>query len=118
MTTRRDVRTSSPAAAVEACHGLLLWLIPQLDKLPKSRRYSLGSRLEDCLLEVLEMLIAAAYRRDRTALLDQANRRLAVAQHLWRLAMELRAIAPRSYAHGSERMVDLGCQGGCKNFCV
>ena len=86
----REPQPASPAQAVDTCHALLLWLIPQLDKLPRSRRHTLGSRLEDCLLEVLESLIAAAYQRDREALLDAANRRLAVAQHLWRRGWSLR----------------------------
>jgi hypothetical protein len=32
--------------AVQSCHELLLWLIPQLDKFPRSRRFTLGERLE------------------------------------------------------------------------
>lgn len=27
--------------AVQPCHELLLWLIPQLDKFPRSRRFTL-----------------------------------------------------------------------------
>jgi hypothetical protein len=30
--------------AVQACHELLLWLIPQLDKFPRARRFTLGVR--------------------------------------------------------------------------
>jgi hypothetical protein len=32
--------------AVQTCHEVLLWLIPQLDKFPRSRRFTLGDRLE------------------------------------------------------------------------
>lgn len=32
--------------AVQSCHELLLWLIPQLDKFPRQRRYTLGERIE------------------------------------------------------------------------
>lgn len=32
--------------AVQSCHELLLWLIPQLDKFPRSRRFTLGERIE------------------------------------------------------------------------
>jgi hypothetical protein len=49
--------------AVHACHELILWLIPQLDKFPRVRRFSLGERLEAALLEVLELLVEAAYSR-------------------------------------------------------
>ena len=39
------VRDTTPQA-VQACHELLLWLIPQLDKFPRVRRFTLGERLE------------------------------------------------------------------------
>ena len=37
---------SSVPQAVQSCHELLLWLIPQLDKFPRTRRSTLGERLE------------------------------------------------------------------------
>ncbi len=40
-----------------------MWLIPQLDKFPRQRRFTLGDRIETGLLEVLEGLIDAAYSR-------------------------------------------------------
>lgn len=62
--------------AVERCHELLVWLIPLLDHFPRARRFTLGERLESGLLEVLESLLDAAYRRDKQAALARANRRL------------------------------------------
>jgi hypothetical protein len=32
--------------AVQSCHELLLWLVPQLDKFPRTRRFTLGEQLE------------------------------------------------------------------------
>jgi len=43
--------------AVQACHELLCWLVPQLDKFPRNRRFTLGERLESGFLNVLELLI-------------------------------------------------------------
>ena len=45
--------------AVQLCHKLL-WLIPQLDKFPRVRRFTLGERIEAGLLEVLELLVESA----------------------------------------------------------
>jgi hypothetical protein len=98
--------------AVQACHELLLWLIPQLDKFPRARRFTLGERIENGLLEVLELLVDAAYSRTKQAVLKQANLRLAVARHLWRLAQELQVISTRRYEHGARLMDDLGRQIG------
>lgn len=70
--------------AVQAAHELLVWLIPQLDKLPRARRFTLGERLEAGVLAVLERLIEAAYTRDKEHALQQANLRLDIVRHLWR----------------------------------
>ncbi|MCP4696528.1 MAG: diversity-generating retroelement protein Avd [Gammaproteobacteria bacterium] len=100
--------------AVDACHDLLLWLTPHLDKFPRARRYTLGARLEDELLAVLAALVDAAYSREaeKRAALKTANRRLEVARHLWRLAYELEVIPIRRYEHGIRLMEDVGRQTG------
>jgi hypothetical protein len=46
--------------AVELCHELLLWLIPQLDKFPRVRRFTLGERIDAGLLEALELSVEGA----------------------------------------------------------
>lgn len=104
--------TDNTPKAIEDCHELLRWLIPQLDKFPRHRRFTLGERIETALLEVLESLVAAAYSRDKRADLERANRKINVVRHLWRLAFELKIVAHNSYAHGSERIVQLGAQIG------
>lgn len=58
--------------AVQSCHELLLWLIPQLDKFPRVRRFTLGERIEAGLLEVLEPLVEAGYSRNKEAPLRRA----------------------------------------------
>jgi len=98
--------------AVQACHELLLWLIPQLDKFPRTRRFTLGVRLESGLLEVLERLVEAAYTARKEASLERANLRLEMVRHLWRLAYELRVVSTRRYEHGAKLMDDVGRQIG------
>lgn len=94
--------------AVQACHKLLRWLIPHLDKFPRVRRFTLGERLESVLLEVLEATVESAYTRNKQQSLQRANLRLEVARHLWRLSHEFQAIPTRSYEHGAKLMDDLG----------
>ena len=98
--------------AVQSCHELLLWLIPQLDKFPRSRRFTLGERLEAGVIEVLELLVETAYTRNKEAPLRRANLRLEVVRHLWRLAHELKVVAIRQYEHGARLLDDLGRQIG------
>lgn len=68
--------------AVQDCHNLLIWLIPLLDDFPRNRRFTLGERLEASLIEILELLVEAAYARNKRDILKRANLRLAVVRHL------------------------------------
>lgn len=103
---------STVPQAVQSCHELLLWLIPQLDKFPRSRRFTLGERIEAGLLAVLELLVEAAYTRNKESPLRRANLRLEVVRHVWRLAHELKVIATRQYEHGAKLIDELGRQIG------
>lgn len=98
--------------AVQSCHELLLWLVPQLDKLPRARRFTLGERIEAGLIEVLELVVEAAYSRNKEVPLRRANLQLEVVRHLWRLGFELKDVATREYEHGAKLMDDLGRQIG------
>ncbi len=98
--------------AVSDCHRFLKWLIPQLDKFPRSRRFTLGERIESGMLEILECLIEASYVRNKAGLLQRANSRLDVQRHLWRLCYELEVISVRAYEHGALQLLDLGRQMG------
>lgn len=98
--------------AVQDCHALLAWIIPQLDKMPRLRRYTLGERLETILLQVLENLIEASYSSAKGTTLKRANLRLDTARHLWRLAHTLEAVPRKQYLRGAERLVALGRQIG------
>jgi len=105
-------QNDSTPQAVQRCHEILAWLIPQLDQFPRARRFTLGERLEGGLLSILEDLVEAAYSRDKRQALTRANRRLAVSRHLWRLALELKVVDLRRYRHGIGLMDDLGRQIG------
>ena len=93
---------NEPHQTIHDCHALLLWIISQLNKFPRLRRYTLGERIETLLLQVLERLLEAAYSsgRDKTRALQRASQQLNVFRHLWRLSHELRAVLPRAHAHG------------------
>ncbi len=98
--------------AVQSCHECLKWIIPQLDKFPRSRRFTMGDRIEQGLLTVLELLIDATYQKNKQEVLRKANSKLTVVRHVWRLAFELQVISNKQYAYGAELLVNLGRQIG------
>ena len=50
---------ASVPQAVQSCHDLLLWVIPQLDKFPRVRRFTLGERIEVLCFSVCAELVEA-----------------------------------------------------------
>lgn len=104
--------TTTDPKAVQDCHELLIWLIPQLDKFPRARRFTLGDRIEQRLLELLEDLVEATWSRRKLEALTRANRRLEVMRHLWRAAFELKITSMRQYEYGLRKMDGIGRQIG------
>jgi len=103
----------SVVQAVQSCHRAMVWFIPQIDKFPRNRRFTLGERLEAGLLDVLSLLVEASYTsRGKSRLLEQANTGLTVVRHLWRMAFELKVVAEKQYHHGSKLLVGIGQQVG------
>jgi hypothetical protein len=98
--------------AVDACHQLLLWIIPLLGQLPRAHRYTLGTRLEGYLLDVLENLLKATWQYNKKTYLEEANIRLEMTRHLWRLCHDLKIISTKRYEQGIRQMLALGKQVG------
>ena len=38
---------------IQDCHKVIEWFVPQIEKLPRSRRFTLGERMENLALYVL-----------------------------------------------------------------
>lgn len=48
--------------ALESMYRFLLWLIPAVEKFPRSQKFQLGDRIQNAALDVLERLIEAPFR--------------------------------------------------------
>jgi hypothetical protein len=53
-------------AAVEAHFQFLMWLVPAIEKFPRTQKFLLGDRIQTTALDVLECLIEATRRRVRS----------------------------------------------------
>ena len=94
--------------AVERAYQFLLWLIPTLDKFPRSQKFLLGDRIHALALDVLEGLIEATYTRERREILARVNLRLEKLRFLFRLAKDLRHLELRRYEHAAEELDAVG----------
>lgn len=94
------------------------WSCGHIARFPRSYRFTLGERIERRLYELLEVLIAARYTRERQGLLRQANLTLEVLRYQVRLAHELRCLRASSYEHASGEMHAVGSMvGGWARAC-
>jgi 23S rRNA-intervening sequence protein len=94
--------------AIEAHYQFLTWLMPIVEKFPRSQKFTIGDRIESLALDVLEALIEATYTRDRTQHLRRANLGIEKLRVLLRLAADLRLLDRRRYEHAARTLDETG----------
>lgn len=93
---------------VERTYDLLLWLLPKVEKFPRSFRFSVGDRAVVVGLDLLLVLVEAAYSAEKRDLLETANRKANGLRYLVRLAKDLRLLPPDSYGFAAGRIDEVG----------
>ncbi len=107
MNAQRDnARATGPA--LEACYRFILWLVPTVEKFPRSQKFLLGDRIQATALDVLERLIEATYSRQRAGMLDAANLAIEKLRFLFRLASDLRYLDLKRYEHAARGLDEIG----------
>lgn len=101
-----NARQTGPA--LEAHRQFLKWLVPTVEKFPRSQKFMLGDRIQGTALDVLEALIEATYTRERRAHLARANLGLEKLRHFFRLAVELDLLDGRRYEHAARALDEVG----------
>ena len=94
--------------ALESHYRFLLWLVPAVERFPRSQKFLLGDRIQRTALDVLESLIDATYTRQRGHHLARANLGLEKLRFLFRLAHDLRYLDPRRYEHAARGLDETG----------
>ena len=98
--------------AVQKAYDLCKEVLPRASKLPRNVKFTLGDRITDNSLAVLELLVQASYRRQKLHLLDEANLRLERLRFLHRLCRDLGALSNKGYEHVMKMITELGSQVG------
>ena len=93
---------------VGKAYDFVLWLLPKVENFPKTCRYTVGDRLASNGLDLLTLLVEAAYVRDKRLLLQQANGKVNSLRFLLRLAKDLGSISIDSYAFSVGRVDEIG----------
>jgi 23S rRNA-intervening sequence protein len=94
--------------ALEAMYRFLLWLVPTIEKFPRSQKFLLGDRVQATALDVLERLIEATYTRARAPMLAAANLGIEKLRLLFRLSLDLKLLDMRRYEHAARSLDEIG----------
>ena len=103
-------RMSQELAVIEHTYELIVWTHRHVERFPKHSRYSIGSRLEDKLLQLLECLLQAKYSKCKVASLQSAGLLVENARFLFRLCKDSRLMSIRSHEHATRRIVEISRQ--------
>lgn len=94
--------------ALETMYQFILWLIPTVEKFPRSQKFQLGDRLQNEAMGVLDRLIEATYSKDRSGHLRAANLALEKLRFGLRLAKDLKHLDFKRYEHGARAVDEVG----------
>jgi GAF domain-containing protein len=108
MTTREPNNARRTGPALEAMYQFTLWLVPAVEKFPRSQKFLLGDRIQATALDVVESLVEATYTKARTRLLREANLGIEKLRFLFRLAKDLRQLDLRLYEHAARSLDEVG----------
>ena len=96
--------------AVSKMYDLIKWLLPQIAKLPRSHKFTLGDRITNLALDTLELLIQAVYTRNKRNLLSEANLNLEKMRYMIRICYDLDLLGLRKYEYVSKEINEVGKQ--------
>jgi len=99
-------------AAVLKCYDFTLWILPKVEKFNRAYRFTIGERLTNQTLDLLNTLVEAAYTRQKEDLLVRANRQVNAIRFLLRLAKDLKLLTIDSYVFASEQLNEVGRMAG------
>jgi hypothetical protein len=77
-------------------------------QIPEKLSLQRAAKLENHILDFIELTTVANMRKQKLPLLEQADEKLARLRLLFRLSYEMRFINLKSYEHGSKQMNELG----------
>ena len=94
--------------ALEKAYQFALWLIPAVEKFPRSQKFLLGDRIQTTALDMIEGIVEATYTRNRGPILRRVNLSLEKLRILFRMSMDLEYMNMKRYEHASRNLDEIG----------
>ena len=100
-------RTDTPVVLIK-WYDFTKWLLERIDSFPKNQRFIFGQRLADHALNILELLVEAAYSSRKADLLAAANRKIEMLRWLVRLAHDRALLSGKQYEFCCQGLTECG----------
>ncbi len=84
------------------------WLLNHTSHFPKSHRFSVAVKMENSILELIELVTLANMQNNKMTLLKQADGKLLYLKILFRLSFEMRFINVNSLEYGARELGEIG----------
>jgi len=93
---------------LQAWYSFASWLFDLTEKFPRRIRLTLTSRIDSLVLDILEDIVEAKYRREKMELLFGMNRKLERLRFLLRLCHDKRHLSTGAFEGASRRVDECG----------
>jgi hypothetical protein len=100
------------AIVVQKAYDWNLWILPKVEKFPKSYRFSVGQNLVSTSLDLLMNLVDATYQSKNSGTLAAAVKNVNRARYLVRLAKDLRLLSIDGYEFAAQGLDEIGRMTG------
>lgn len=101
------------APVLPVLYDLIVWFSGKISAYPKKFKFSLGERITNTLLDILERLIEARYSsKKKSHFLRQANIFVEKFRYLVRLSKDLQCISTAEYEYAAKKLHEIGCMVG------
>ena len=93
-------------------YDFLVWVFAKTDGFPKSKRFSMGQRLENLFLDLIVLMDALPYSKRRERLLLRISGIFDQIKLLMRLALDTRLLSRDSFAYSLGYSEEIGAMIG------
>ena len=100
-------------------YDLILWFSPKISLFSKKYKYTIGDRITNIQLDILENIIEAKYTsgKKKSHFLRKTNLNIEKLRFLVRLSKDLECITISQYEYAAEKINDIGkMTGGWEKF--
>ena len=97
---------------VKAMHDLILAWVRQVEHVPRLHRYTLGSRVTECLLNAQQSILSGRVSENRLKAIQSAQADLEIAKYTLRVLVDIKALPVKKLAHLAGLLVPVEKQLG------